>query len=64
MESAIEPTNVSNVAGVSLSLAQNYSMMIEAWLCWGLVETFFWSWVSVFVLLPLGIGTIYAEIDL
>lgn len=29
MESAIEPTNVSNVAGVSLSLAQNYSMMIE-----------------------------------
>ncbi len=30
MESALEPTNVSNVAGVSLSLSQNYSMMIEA----------------------------------
>lgn len=43
MESAIEPTNVSNVAGVSLSLAQNYSMMIEAWFCWGLVETVFFE---------------------
>lgn len=59
MESAIEPTNVSNVAGVSLSLAQNYSMMIEAWFCGGWLRRFFLSWVSVFVLLPLGMGTIY-----
>ena len=31
MKSALEPANASNVAGVSLTLEQNYSMLVETW---------------------------------